>query len=336
DAMATEPPKTVLTRRRATILLGLVLLVMVAALHQMLRLPGLPYNVVELFRGDGNPAALLAFAAATLWIGAGALLLSEQLLRPRAWLRLWPATLAICLTSLLLLILGVTEESVGDISGSNNLFWFVTNKDIWGVTMRELFLWLDAPGVISLLERCVRYPALYAPVPLFLALVWRFSDARRPTVRELWPLVLSLLALLWLCMKVAFNWSSTDNLNELIARHGPFGLRSGGIWLYALLLLICANAVFVARLQLGRLLAAAATSLALLPLSWWLLNQGLEAEVNKYGQTFSGAQFLLGPDRAHLLRPEILFARWALVYLGGVALLSLGLSLTRGLLQRQD
>ena len=61
------------------------------------------------------------------------------------------------------------------------------------------------------------------------------------------------------------------------------------------------------------------------PVSWWLLNNGLEANVHKYGNVFSGAQFLLGPDRSNLLTEEILFGRWALVFVAGTSTVSLGM-----------
>jgi hypothetical protein len=35
-------------------------------------------------------------------------------------------------------------------------------------------------------------------------------------------------------------------------------------------------------------------------------------------------QFLLGPDRKHLLSPEILFLRWSVVQLAGVLVIAVG------------
>ena len=53
---------------------------------------------------------------------------------------------------------------------------------------------------------------------------------------------------LWLCKAIAFDWSSTDNLNELIAREGELGLGGGG-YLYALLAVLAINAVLLARVS---------------------------------------------------------------------------------------
>jgi hypothetical protein len=65
-------------------------------------------------------------------------------------------------------------------------------------------------------------------------------------------------------------------------------------------------------------------SCAALPAGWVLLNAGLEPHVQKYGLVFSGTQFLLGPDRQHLLSTGALFARWVVVYISVVAVIAFG------------
>ena len=92
-------------------------------------------------------------------------------------------------------------------------------------------------------------------------------------------------------------------------RHGQFDAAdgrnalAGGGYLYALLAITCVNATVVAsaRIESIILLARAAlTTLLALPVGWLLINLGLEPRVHKYGQIFSGVQFLLGPDHAIL------------------------------------
>lgn len=306
--------------------------VIVTAISVVLRLPGVPYNVLELFRADGHPALLAVFALALLWLGFGPGWLGRRLARAR-WAVLWLplGALGCALVALMLLAASVTEESLGDIAGSTNLVWFVTNRDLWGSAWRQIFLAVDMPEAISFLERCARWAALYGPLPLVLATGVALAERRHAaTVHTgLWTtgLLLSGGLTLWLCKAIAFDWSSTDNLNELIAPDGPWGW-GGGVWLYALLLLIGANAWALARgLKRGApavALGLLASALAL-PLGWWLLNQGLDPAVEKYGNVFSGAQFLLGPDRRHLLPPDVLMWRWFVVQAGAVALISAGL-----------
>jgi hypothetical protein len=145
--------------------------------------------------------------------------------------------------------MSVTTESIGDISGSSNLHWFVTNKDTWGAAWRAIFLSLDAPEFVSFLERCVRYSALYAPLPIFLGLmiaVRRWPRSGPVRQRRVLGVLVSALLTLWLCKALVCDWSSTDNLNKLLARDGEWGWGGGGN-LYALLALIGLNSLFLAE-----------------------------------------------------------------------------------------
>ena len=308
--------------------LGAVCLTMAFLFSQILRLPQLPYNVVELFLGNGAFPFLVVFSLALLWTGAGARLVSHYVARSsHPWLALPALAFGAGVVSLLLLFASVTEESVADIAGSNNLHWFVINKAIWGEWARDLFVLLP-PIVISCLERPVRYASLYGPLVTFLALMFIavtvFNRDRSKTM-GISSLVISAILWLWLCKAIAFDWSSTDNLNELIARDGPAGWGGGG-YLYALLAVICANAVLLTYIRFAVIwvvLAIGVTSAAL-PVGWWLLNNGLEQYVQKYDLVFSGVQFLLGPDRKQTLNPEILFFRWSIVQMSAVLVIAAG------------
>ena len=59
------------------------------------------------------------------------------------------------------------------------------------------------------------------------------------------------------------------------------------------------------------------------------VNEGLEQNIHKYGQVFSGVQFLLGPDRAHKLSQEVLFLRWGVVQIGVVVVTACGIRIGR-------
>lgn len=294
-----------------------------------LRMPGIPYNVAELFRASGSFPALLVFALALLWTGAGPPVIANRVATDarRDWL-LPVFAFGAGLVSLLLLWLSVTEESLNDITGSSNLYWFVTKKDLWGSAMREAFLALGSPGVVGFVERCVRYASLYGPIvaiPTVMFLVLETRSAGVPSARRLAIWLVTCAAWLWLCKAIAFDWSSTDNLNELVARNGFFGLGGGG-YLYLLLVVLCANFVLLARAPLrpAWIAIAVVVTVLLVPIGWWLLTHGLEPEVRKYGLVFSGTQFLLGPDRRHLLSEEVLFLRWTVVQLGAIAVAAAG------------
>lgn len=306
-----------------TLIAGALLwMLAVGAISWLIRLPGVPYNVRELFLADGHPLAIAVFILALLWLGAGsgfALWLASK--TRRLWLAL-PATLALTgAISLLLLSLSVTQESIMDIAGSTNLHWMVVNKQIWGEWWASVFSTVLAPGFVSPLERLVRYLALYIPPAAFLTLAlialkpgaaaYRGADATKA--------MLALLPVLWLCKAIAFDWSSTDNLNELTAPTNALGL-DGGAFLYVLMAVMAANIAVLGqassqRAAIGSLLVTVVS----LPVSWLLLSQGLSAAVEKYGLVYSGPQFLLGPDRNTPLSETALQIRWALVYLGLVA-----------------
>src|SRR5690606_4733241 len=96
----------------------------------LVRLPGVPYNVRELLVGDGALAACYALAMALLWFGVGAVVLADRIhAGPWAWLRLPAWTFGISVIGLCLMRLGATAESVADVAGSNNLYFFVTQRE---------------------------------------------------------------------------------------------------------------------------------------------------------------------------------------------------------------
>jgi VanZ family protein len=313
---------------------GVVAMLITIGIKTVLKAPGIPYNVTELFRGNGSVIFITLFSLALLWAGAGSVWLARRLVQTR-WpgLMLAPLTLLVGMVSLALLWGGVTTESIEDISGSANLFWFVTNQETWGSTWKSIFLTLNSPDEISFLEHTIRYCALYAPLPVFLALAITVRKAPtlwRDTPGKGFALMSSALLLLWLSKAIAFDWTSTDNLNELIARDGEWGWGGGG-YLYGLLALFALNAlIMVEAIETKRLLwfgLGLLASVGALPLGWWLLNQGLDPTVEKYGQVFSGAQFLLGPDRSHIMSTDVLFLRWCVVQLAGVLTIATGISL---------
>ncbi len=132
-----------------------------------------------------------------------------------------------------------------------------------------------------------------------------------------------LYSLLWLILfkMVTFDFSSTDNLNELIGDNGHI--------LYPLLMLIPANAVMLvhaSRTYRPSDFMAAALFLAIsLPIGWFLFKNGLAAEVHKYGLVYSGVDFLLGPDRSQSLPESVLMLRWFAVHLAMVAVIAYGM-----------
>lgn len=319
--------------RRWILTLGSICFLMALVFYVALRLPRIPYNLKELFLWDGAFPFLVIFALSLLWVGAASNLLSHYVaVSRRPWLTLPLLAFGASLVSLLLMYASVTDESIGDISGSNNVHWHVVNQDMWGAWVRNAFAYIPA-DIVAFFERPIRYGALLGPVVTFFGLMLLAVKVLRSPgyrVRGVVLLLISAFLWLWLCKGIAFDWASTDNLNELIARDGPAGWGGGG-YLYILLALICANAVLLTYLRVTWLSGVIALLLtaAAVPLGWWLLNEGLEPYVVKYSQTFSGAQFLLGPDRKDLLSSEELLMRWSAVQVAGVMVLAGGARLVQ-------
>jgi hypothetical protein len=127
-----------------------------------------------------------------------------------------------------------------------------------------------------------------------------------------------------LCKGIAFDWSSTDNLNELLAYTRRDG-HDGGAFLYGLLALITFVVTrWVLSTSALSFVLSALLTLASIPIGWWLLTHGLSQKIGKYGHIFSGQQFLLGPDRANLIPQDELFLRWSFVYSAAVLILAFG------------
>lgn len=309
----------------------------VIALSWLVRQPGVPYNVRELFLGDGNPLAIAVFTLALLWIGAGSWLAVKIAAGARhPWLQLPVLLVANGIVSLLLLLASVTGESIMDIAGSTNLHWMVVNKLSWGAWWAGVFREHISPGFVAPIERVVRYLALYLPPSAFLAVALLAAKPESSAGRRLDALKagLVLLPLLWLCKAIAFDWSSTDNLNELIAPNGALGL-GGGAYLYLLLGIAAVNMAALGQAASPRALAVAALLTVLcLPVSWFLLTKGLSPAVEKYGMFYSGVQFLLGPDRKEALPEFVLQLRWMALYLGLQLVGAAGIRLARSVFWR--
>lgn len=300
-------------------LLALGMAGIAAGIYSILRFPDMPYNIRELFLGDGSLIHTAVFSLAILWIGISSSLIGFQIARSKVPYLSMPALLALSgVISLLLLYGSVTSESISDIVGSSNIYWFVMKKNIWGDFGIKIFTCLDSPRAISLIERVVRYLALYSPVILCL-IIFNATFVYGRSDRWFMSLVRYVIyALPWffLCKVIAFDFSSTDNLNEIIARDGMFGIGGGG-FLYLLLILISLNGTLLAWASRREgvywtLLLLVCTLLAI-PAGWFLLKNGLVKDLVKYGTTYSGVDFLLGPNRKNLLSKSELFFRWSLV-----------------------
>ena len=288
----------------------------------LIQLPGVPYNLRELF-GVQRLFGSAVFAVALLWLGAGPWWIAQQAGRkswPVLWLPFW-LVLTVCI-SLLLVKLSVTAESLDDVTGAADLYRRIVQENSWGDDWRNRLA--DWPAAsINLIESAVRFSALYGLLLVPLTLCALFAN-------RLWHLpiltggVIVLVLLWWLAKWIVVDVAITDNIVELIAVDGvPY--------LGALLLLTALHVTFLSYASLRNSIVLVIGSALSLLLSWWLLNQGLETTLFKYDAVFSAPQFLLGANRNDWLTEDELLLRWAVLYLGMVSVIALGMRITRQL-----
>ena len=311
----------------ALILASLALIISIA-IYSLLALPNIPYNIKELFLYNGNFVVVYIFSLAILWTGISSYLSSHCANKHRFQsLALLGYIVLSGFVSLTLLKLSVSSESISDITGSSNMMWQVTGKKIWGDLGAKLFLTLNTPGMIAFIERIIRYLTLFTPLLLTIAIFnTLFIRVKDPSalIRKTGSLVLVSLPWFFLCKLVTFDYSSTDNLNELIARPGEYGLGGGG-YLYLLMILIAFNVAFLSRATHSFLsISGILITILAIPAGWYLLNEGLVTDFHKYNQVYSGVDFLLGPDRRNLLPDSVLFVRWSILQVGLVVILTAG------------
>jgi hypothetical protein len=244
----------------------------------------------------------------------------------RGYLILPLLLVVVSLVSKVLLSRSVTYESIDDIIGSNNLFGLVTRENEWGAFWGRVFN-IIGPDVVDFFERRVRYTALYSIPLLDIGLVFMFAlrSASRMKPLHRFLMIMCVGGWFWLARTLIVTWAATDNLTELIARRPVPGI-AGEWFLFAIPVLIGVSVVLLLRAVAEPKWwpVAVGSTIAALPVGWALLNLGLEPHVEKYGYTFSGAQFLLGPDRKNALSEYALFTRWVAVQLAGVGVAFVG------------
>ena len=333
---AASAADRLIPKRGAVIVALAACVVATLIMRTVLGLPQIPYNVRELFGGEEAWWRLFLFALAGLSIGLGGALVGRIAARhDRAYLILPAGTVAACLVVYLLLVASVSAESLRDITGSSNTYWFVMNRHIWGDFGVWFYEAIGSRALIQAVEQFVRFTALFGQGLLWIAILstvyFRLAGLPAGDFRTRAAVALAtgffclLAAAPWLILfnLVAFDFSSTDNLNELLDGHGHVS--------YLLLILLPLSALLVVhavrRPRPARVFCIALVVVVSLPVGWLLLKNGLSPVVTKYGKVFSGADFLLGPDRQDLLPTSVLMARWFVVQGAAIGALALGMNL---------
>jgi len=109
--------------------------------------------------------------------------------------------------------------------------------------------------------------------------------------------------------------AATDNLTELMV-DGGYSYTVIGLFFYMLLFSYVGSrfASFFVLRSVWMVLRGVGALLISFPLGYWLLNLATESFIFKYGAVFSALQFLLSPDRVHLLSEDDLFFRFCMAH----------------------
>ena len=322
-------------RKSVAIIVAIYCVSAIAGLQLVLGMKGVPYNVRDIFGGRGDVFDFLFFCLALLSIGWGSAWLGRVLASTEKASFAIPVSLfKLIVVIYLFLWLSVTGESFRDILGANVFDRRLEEGAVLGQSGVRIVRYFGIDTVRSVtdfFEPIVRFAALLGPLLLMAGFAFAVMQRRTWPASPQWSssnrfIAASLWIFPWLYLGqlITFDLAATDNLSELVATGNGWS-AGGGFYLYLLVLSLVSLAAMLVWGFLRKskaLLVSLVLLLASLPVTWFLLNHGLEQNILKYGRTFSAVNFLLGPDRRGLISGSELFFRWSFVqavFVGGIA-----------------
>lgn len=274
-----------------------------------LTIPGVPYNVVELFEHKASAVDLLFFLIFLLSLGGGSRYILSKVSQNEGvsivkFIALHLLSLAIIF---ICLWLAVTVESIEDIVGSSKLkqalYAAQTSQNFFMVLMNILSFSLMTKAA-EFIDFFLHFSALFGLVQIPLVLWFIMFDSNITMLNKLRWITISLL-LIVLCYLVVFTFAVTDNLTELIAN--PVLL------LIALIGLTLVIVISYKSLCHGKKLLPIIFTLLTAGISWLLAQYVFEQVIIKYGYVFSALDFLIGAGRESKVSEQSLFIRWFVV-----------------------
>jgi glycopeptide antibiotics resistance protein len=265
-----------------------------ATIYIVLRLPFVPYNIRELLPGgfQGIVSALLIAIGISWLYGSHVTFLSwaAQISQRGLWIPAWLGSHAVLMAAIV--TLAVPTESLYDLVGSPILGWPP------GIEPFLRFMALDISVGLAVLGAAAMVLVYLQPRRIVLSISWLFSTG------------LLMPILYWVIVIQA----ASDNLTELMKDGGSLS-SIVALGLAMLLMALSGGLLCITFLNRQRRLLAVIVALAGMPLTYALLQLGLEDTIIKYDNVFSALQFLLSRDRSHYATGLELFARFAFAYL---------------------
>ncbi|MFD2167315.1 VanZ family protein [Thalassotalea euphylliae] len=307
---------------------GFILLYVVISI--VLSLPGIPYNVRELFENNGSLLDVLFFYLFLLLLFGGAYWAAyrSSVNRESTLPELLKTQGTLLVLAFMALALSVSDESLQDILGASvyaREIMAMRGESNWVASIFKILSLSTMATIARYIEYFIRFAALvgFAYFSLLLVFTW---NSQQSLAHKLKVTAITIFAMVFSYVTVFIN-ASTDNLTELIA--SPLAIATLFVFLsvFASLIYMISSSskrIHLAWIPLILIIAVAG--------SWYILGYGLEPVIVKYGQTFSALDFLLGPDREHQLTQSALLMRWAGLVLGFVAVTCFSCAAGRALL----
>nr|WP_067297812.1 right-handed parallel beta-helix repeat-containing protein [Marinobacterium profundum] len=329
EVITPSPPSlSPLWRHNRSLLLAVAITFagFVIAIKGLLALPGIPYNLAQLFRNDGSLIDLACFYLTLAGIGIAPVWIWKHQQNATAvgfWYLIKNHFLAGS-TIYILLWVAVSQDSLQDITGTVMSLRFLDRLQLEEGVLPVIFRVIGVSNIrllIEFVEPGLRFMALLGlfQVPLCY-LLFRLlpTVANDKNSRKLRTASVSLL-LYGTCFYYSFAAASTDNLTELIASPP---LLAATVFLFALAaalgIKVLNNSARHRPLKIVVVMAASTM------VGWVLVQFALATEIQKYGATFSALDFILGPDRNTRLGDSERMLRWSFVSIAWQSVVLLG------------
>jgi VanZ family protein len=301
--------------------IGALIAAVTAVFYIIVGLPGVSYNVRDLFAGRNSLFACLLLATA-LVVLASTSAITVALVKQRGRRLFWfPAMISVgVLLGYWLLQNAVSGESLYDVLGSPTI-----HRDFAG---RNSIVHAAGFYLTTNIEMFIRFLALVMPLFLWLAIWLLIAQFDLTTSRGqknagftgIFALLIASPFFI-LSRLITIEGTATDNIVELIEPG-----RGLLLFIFMALIAFVAAALSVLRTrQITSWLRAICIFVFGAAAGWFLLRFGLVQQLQKYGLTYSGVQFLFGPDRIATLSDTALCLRWSAAYsaiIAGLALAS--------------
>ncbi len=306
DYTAQKQAYNVSPWRKVALAFVTVYLVFYFSVNFFLTIPGVPYNLVELFQHQASLVDLFFFLVFLLLLAGGSAAIAQQCIKESKDFskKLVVLHLATLTLSFIFLALAVTPESIEDIVGAAKLPQIIyknQTSDHLVMVLAKVVSLSYTVNVARYVEFLFRFVFLYALVQVPLTFWFIISHNGVAAANKVKAALISINFII-LSYLVVFTFAVTDNLTELVA---------SPVLLIVALFMLTASLVLAMRfIQRNKPLWAVILTVVIALVSWPMSQYVFEQVIIKYGYVFSAFDFLIGGGREHKITEQALILRW--------------------------